>query len=845
MKVGRSSPRYQELALLYSRSTDLQANIHEYFIVVVQFCHEMINFTRKSAFAQFASSLNSETLKKTRSDLVRWAGEIESGASFLLAKSIKDEATENLRFRQVSNKFSKSISEQQMLARRLRILDECSDYDHQTTWKQIRKSGNTLRFSTDAAYQDWKAATESSTLLYFGKLGCGKSVALANIVDDLTICEGGQHTPVVYFFIRQDLPESLKARTVIGSLARQLLGLQETFTHVLHVEGQVVDSFLAVQNIVALLRQTYTNKTKIFIILDGLDLCDHSDKVEIIDFVRQLQLERWLLVCVSLRQESAHNVETVYQDFVKYRRSSLPDNTADIEEYVEAELARCLRNHTLVLGDARLILKIQDTLLLGSSGMFLWVVLQIRTLCMMARDDDLIVALEDLPVDLTETYRRILDKARGRQKVYQSTVLGFILAAQQPLIRDEMREALSVTAGDTDWTTTSTINDMETILRTCGCLIQIDEEEHTVRFVHPSVQAYLLRWPDTLRLRNEWQRDGRSLMEMCHITLAEVIVTYLSYGVLDSQVSTARIQHVSAGAIPARVVESVTTRSSSTQRLALKFLAQRKRPDFDLSQALAQEVPDPVPPKQKDFVFQHYARKWCLSHVSVCHGKDLGRHIAQLLPDLLRRPTTILEFTPETALRLAVENDNERFLRLLLAHSFHTSVNYRFETRHRDQKITYSLMDFAVCKGNSKIIRMIWPHADEPVLAADRTPSDAICDLIYRGTHRRPDEESWNLLPEHYSHICQSGRNILACAIWARNTSTIKALIHDHRFWMCMDAKSHILIVEEALQAQDANTLIMLKNTGIINLTNAQKAELTEYAKWGTFLDAFPIIQSW
>lgn len=35
MTVGRSTPRYQEMALLYPRSKGLQSHLSEYFIVVV------------------------------------------------------------------------------------------------------------------------------------------------------------------------------------------------------------------------------------------------------------------------------------------------------------------------------------------------------------------------------------------------------------------------------------------------------------------------------------------------------------------------------------------------------------------------------------------------------------------------------------------------------------------------------------------------------------------------------------------------------------------------------------------------------------------------------------------
>lgn len=54
-------------------------------------------------------------------------------------------------------------------------------------------------------------------------LGSGKSVLLANIVDDLHMHARSQDTTTTYFFCRWDIPDSLKARTILGSLKRQLL----------------------------------------------------------------------------------------------------------------------------------------------------------------------------------------------------------------------------------------------------------------------------------------------------------------------------------------------------------------------------------------------------------------------------------------------------------------------------------------------------------------------------------------------------------------------------------------------------------------------------------------------
>src|SRR3954452_2683678 len=100
------------------------------------------------------------------------------------------EAQENSRFRTLYSKLSKSASHQQKLATNLRVLDFCSKYDHETTWKQTRKVGNAALFTQLAEYQEWKDYSSSCTLLCIGKLGSGKSVLLANIVDDLNIHTG-------------------------------------------------------------------------------------------------------------------------------------------------------------------------------------------------------------------------------------------------------------------------------------------------------------------------------------------------------------------------------------------------------------------------------------------------------------------------------------------------------------------------------------------------------------------------------------------------------------------------------------------------------------------------------
>ena len=150
MIVGRSAPRYQMMALLYPRSKNLQSHLSEYFIVVVRLCHQLLKFTQKSIIGQFASTLSDSDMKTYQSELDLWANTIKEEVNLLMAKKIEEEAKENSQFRALSSKFSKYVSLQQKIETNLQLLNICSMYDYETTWKQTRKVGNATLFNRSA-----------------------------------------------------------------------------------------------------------------------------------------------------------------------------------------------------------------------------------------------------------------------------------------------------------------------------------------------------------------------------------------------------------------------------------------------------------------------------------------------------------------------------------------------------------------------------------------------------------------------------------------------------------------------------------------------------------------------
>ncbi|KAF2675922.1 hypothetical protein K458DRAFT_447792 [Lentithecium fluviatile CBS 122367] len=581
MDIGRSAPRYQKMALLYPQSRSLQSQLCEYFIVAVCLCHHLFKLTKKPTFRQVTSTLNDSDLKTFQTELDRWANSIKEEIVLI-------EAQESSRFRALSSKLSKSAVYQQKLATNLRVLDFCSKYDHETTWKQTRKVGKAALFAPLAEYQAWKDYSSSCTLLYTGKLGSGKSVLLANIVDDLNI------------HAKNDTITSLKARTILGSLARQLLCTIPDLAMVAEIceETRTTED---TERILKLICRGFPSGHKAYFILDGLDECEHVER-------EMLRLQ----LLISFRVEPNIDLESITKRLAVTRIASIPEDNPDIKAFIKAELER----------DPTLILDIQDALLNGSQGMFLWVALQIQSLCDMKTDQAIRDALTDLPKDLSETFSRILHNSRGSGQSYQTQILQLILAAYRPLTADELREALSVVPGDTIWTPSRLLNDVYSALACCGCLLTVDEEETTVRFVHHSVKRFLLNGSNA-------SSNIAFTAEKAQREMADIIVTYLSY-------------------VPPVMIQSAT---SSVIRAAIG--SSSIRPDFNISKTLAEARTPFQSRPAEEFCFYSYATAHWLHHIFYVSGREMAMH-------------TYVTVNNWTSLAWAAENGNEAIVKLVV-----------------------------------------------------------------------------------------------------------------------------------------------------------------------------------
>ena len=374
MNIGRYCPQYQDFELLYPNSKRLKKFLCEYYVSLVHLCTQSVLFLRKSVLSQLSSSLT----KPFESEFGGFKQYLDSLAMAirdevsLVSKQIQiDEVNESSRFRTVVTRLSdtvmkelQEIKEWRRKESRARFLALCSTYDHQRTWRQARKYGTTTWILSNEAYKQWKRSTSSNTIWCTGILGSGKTVLSANIVENLMLTEP---TAIVsYFFCRHDDVESLKTRTIIGSIARQILEQYRPDVDEKHVSFDA--SALDTHTIITCLGQTLpSNSRRNIIVIDGLDECSAKEAKSLLNHLKQLQASPHVfLVYCSCRPDVFRRAPAIMKPLFTI---SIPKVNPEIALYIEDTLEQRLEKGSLCIGDPKIIITIQDTLLEKANGM--------------------------------------------------------------------------------------------------------------------------------------------------------------------------------------------------------------------------------------------------------------------------------------------------------------------------------------------------------------------------------------------------------------------------------------------------------------------------------------------
>ncbi|KAG7293254.1 hypothetical protein NEMBOFW57_003300 [Staphylotrichum longicolle] len=361
--LGRTAPRHEQLSVLYPRSKRLQADLTEYFILLVQLCQKLFQSSTLARIAAHVKlALSDPELKNLKEQLDRWALSIDREVTLLIATRVEEEAKEQSRLRELWACVSEHEVKRRKMKTRLAWLDRCSEYDHTAELKRLRKQGNTTYFMGDPDYKAWKDRDASSTLLCRGTLGSGKSVLMANMVDDLVLSKTGEDCSIAYFFICDDR-ESMRARTILGCLARQLLEVlpHQTWNGDLLEQSTRLD----IEGITRLLCRLIPDSRRLVIVVDALDQCPRHERIELFKQLKCLRQTFQVLVCGSLRVEANLQPEADFQELDPEFVFEIPLVNPEIARFVENQLQVLLQSGELAVRDPNLVDEIRAVLLTG------------------------------------------------------------------------------------------------------------------------------------------------------------------------------------------------------------------------------------------------------------------------------------------------------------------------------------------------------------------------------------------------------------------------------------------------------------------------------------------------
>lgn len=183
-------------------------------------------------------------------------------------------------------------------------------------------------------------------------------------------------------------------------------------------------------------------------------------------------------------------------------------------------------------------------------------------------EERLVGLLENLPKSLPDAFDRALEGIADTR--YQDTIMKLVMAAPSPLSLDELRAALTITPGDPTWHAARVPTDGAQLVALCGgSLLELDDEDDKIRFIHHSVVLHILSPPAKENLLNARTSLYHFSLEDAEVLSGSLCVTYLNMPIFDTRVATTR--KMAADHLASNVVKTARREKPIVARLATHF----------------------------------------------------------------------------------------------------------------------------------------------------------------------------------------------------------------------------------------------------------------------------------
>ncbi len=228
-------------------------------------------------------------------------------------------------------------------------------------------------------FRSWIDDSNSSMFWLSGILGSGKTVMTASVIDRLLI-DKTVNKSVRFFFCQHDNESSLKAETVLHSIARQSLTV-ENFSDCLKpfmsklLEGESMDK----EELKEFLLETISSSPiPPIIVVDGFDEMISEERYKVLWVLQRLSYARTgVKLFLSSRTDVEADIKLHFSATFHNINMERREVGQDIANYIQAALEERRKmppgcHGRLVVSESSMLEEIEEALTKGAQGMYVW-----------------------------------------------------------------------------------------------------------------------------------------------------------------------------------------------------------------------------------------------------------------------------------------------------------------------------------------------------------------------------------------------------------------------------------------------------------------------------------------
>ncbi|OAQ61385.1 ankyrin repeat-containing protein [Purpureocillium lilacinum] len=367
-------------------------------------------------------------------------------------------------------------------------------------------------------YQKWLTDATQPLLWISGGPGKGKTMLAIYITEMLQPVGAAADNVLLYYFCSNRDKNRNTALTIMRGILHQWIDLHPHLAKDIKnsFEGTettkyTISSFVSLWRAFLILIQQ-SRSSQVVCVLDGLDECEKESLSQLLDAVGNYlsktgETARPRLKFIILSRPQPAVLESKLGQYQRIQLdTSDTEISHDVERYIFAKVAELASEQNL---SAEMVAQVQQTLLAGADGTFLWVgfvanELQGRS---WSKIDDI---LRHVPKGLGGIYQRLLQQISDKEALVP--ILQWVVLAARPLTLEELTVAAGIKKTETLPATQVTKN----LLKFGGLLVKVEGD--VVNLVHESAKEFFQSDQVKIKGINMFhmsQDTHRTLMQTC------------------------------------------------------------------------------------------------------------------------------------------------------------------------------------------------------------------------------------------------------------------------------------------------------------------------------------------